>query len=345
MTDLHRWFFASWLIFYLSMCKCDILVQHFEGERATLPCKYDSRYHGKLHICWMKGEIPNMGCGDEIIASDGDKVIRKRSNRYQLTGDIQQGDVSLTISNIQKKDSGKYGCRIHVPGWFNDETYNVNLIVKDTPTPTTQETMSVPSITSERLTTVFTSDMTEAPVSTTPEPVAVTTIPGSITTFPGSITTIPGSITTFPGSVTTIPGSISTESQSTHTVTDIDTTKESSTIFGSSESSTTGLWPSNTTHDNVVDYHEQSLVVNKKSVNTSAIIVPVLLSLLVVIVIAVILTWKQKRKRRAVAEIAQNSENAVIYNNSGSTVGLYSREMAVNNIYQIEPETEYEQWH
>lgn len=79
----------------------------------------------------MKGEIPNMGCGDEIIASDGDKVVRRTSHRYQLTGDIPHGDVSLTISNIQKKDSGKYGCRIHVPGWFNDETYNVNLIVKD----------------------------------------------------------------------------------------------------------------------------------------------------------------------------------------------------------------------
>ncbi|XP_056588109.1 hepatitis A virus cellular receptor 1 isoform X1 [Triplophysa dalaica] len=352
MTDLHRWIFASWLIFYLSMCKCDVLVQYFEGERATLPCKYDSRYHGKCHICWMKGDIPKMGCGDEIIASDGYKVVRRTSHRYQLTGDIPHGDVSLTISNIQKKDSGKYGCRIHVPGWFNDETYNVNLIVKDAPTPTTQETVSVPSITSERQTTVFTSDMTEATVSTTPEPVAVTTIPGSVTTFPGAITTIPGAITTIPGaittipgSITTIPGSITTESKSTHTATDIHTTKESSTIFGSSESSTTALWPSNTTHDNVVDYHEQSLVVNKKSVNTSAIIVPVLLLLLGVIVIAVILTWKQKRKSRAVAEIAQNSENAVIYNNSGSTVGLYSREMAVNNIYQIEPETEYEQWH
>ncbi|KAI7796350.1 putative hepatitis A virus cellular receptor 1-like protein, partial [Triplophysa rosa] len=316
-TDLHRWFFASWLIFYLSMCKCDVLVQHFEGESATLPCKYDSQYHGKCHMCWMKGEIPIMGCGDEIIASDGDKVVRRKSDRYQLTGDIQHGDVSLAISNIQKKDSGKYGCRIHVPGLFNDETYYINLIVKDAPTPTTQETASVPSITSERQTTAFTSDMTEAPISTTPEPVAVTTIPGSITT----------------------------KSQSTNTATDIDTTKESSTIFSSSESSTTGLWPSNTTHDNVIDYHEQSLVVKKESVNTSAIIVPVLLLLLAVIVIAVLLTWKQKRKSRAVAEIAQNSENSVIYNNSGSSIGLYSREMAVDNIYQIEPETEYEQWH
>jgi len=41
----------------------------------------------------------------------------------------------------------------------------------------------------------------------------------------------------------------------------------------------------------------------------------------------------------------QNSENSVIYSNSGSTVGLYNREMATENIYQIQSENEYEQWH
>ncbi len=72
-----------------------------------------------------------MGCGNEIIGSDGDKVVRKISPRYQLAGEIQHGDVSLTILNIIKTDSGKYGCRIHVPGLFNDEMYYVHLIVND----------------------------------------------------------------------------------------------------------------------------------------------------------------------------------------------------------------------
>lgn len=72
-----------------------------------------------------------MGCGDEIIGSDGDKVVRKISTRYLLEGAISHGDVSLTILNIKKKDSGKYGCRIHVPGWFNDKMYYVHLIVDD----------------------------------------------------------------------------------------------------------------------------------------------------------------------------------------------------------------------
>lgn len=72
-----------------------------------------------------------MGCGDEIIGSDGDKVVRRISTRYLLLGEISHGDVSLTILNIKKEDSGKYGCRIHVPGWFNDKMYYVHLIVDD----------------------------------------------------------------------------------------------------------------------------------------------------------------------------------------------------------------------
>ncbi|XP_016336559.1 T-cell immunoglobulin and mucin domain-containing protein 4-like [Sinocyclocheilus anshuiensis] len=226
MTDFHSWFFASWILCYLTISKCSNgIVQSFEGESVILPRKYDSKYHGKCPICWMIGDIPNMGCGNEIIGSDGDKVVRKKSYRYQLEGEIRHGDVSLTILNIQKTDSGKYGCRIHVPGLFNDEMYYVHLIVND------------------------------------------------------------------------------------------------ETSF---------------------DHRESSSVENKDSVNASAVIVPVLLLLLALIVIAVILILKHKKKTRAAVDITQNSENSVIYSNSGSSVGLYNREMAVENIYQIQPENEYE---
>ncbi|XP_056118022.1 hepatitis A virus cellular receptor 1 isoform X5 [Rhinichthys klamathensis goyatoka] len=262
MTDLHSWFFTSWIICYLTICKCsDVIVQSFEGESVTLPCKYDSRYHGKCEICWIRGDIPTMGCGDEIIGSDGDKVVRRISKRYQLDGEISHGDVSLTILNIKKKDSGKYGCRIHVPGWFNDKMYYVHLIVDD-------------------------------------------------------------------------------ETNKTH---------ETSSFVSSSnapESSTSGLWNSSTTYaETSVKYPNSSSVEHKESVNKSAVIVPVLLLLLALIVIAGILLWKQKKKTRAALDITQNSENSVIYSNSGSSVGLYNREMATENIYQIQTENEYEQWH
>ncbi|XP_016095831.1 T-cell immunoglobulin and mucin domain-containing protein 4-like isoform X2 [Sinocyclocheilus grahami] len=290
MTDFHSWFFASWILCYLTISKCsDGIVQGFEGESVILPCKYDSKYHGKCPICWMIGDIPNMGCGNEIIGSDGDKVVRKKSYRYQLGGEIRHGDVSLTILNIKKTDSGKYGCRIHVPGLFNDEMYYVHLIVNDAIIPTTWETTSMSSSTSEHETTgVFSTAITEV---------------------------------------------------------ETNTTQESSSIVSSTnapESSTIGFWLTGTTYETSFDHHESSSVENKDSVNASAVIVPVLLLLLALIVIAVILILKHKKKTRAAVDIAQNSENSVIYSNSGSSVGLYNREMAVENIYQIQPENEYE---
>ncbi|XP_067279997.1 hepatitis A virus cellular receptor 1 isoform X4 [Pseudorasbora parva] len=293
MTDLHNWFFACWILCYLTICKCsDVIVQSFEGESVTLPCKYDSKYHGKCEICWIRGVIPNMGCGDEIIGSDGDKVVRKKSNRYQMVGEIPHGDVSLTIRNIEKKDSGKYGCRIHVPGWFNDEMYYVHLIVDDALIPTTWETTSLSSSTSENeITGVFTTAMTEGR----------------------------------------------------------NKTQENTSFVSSSnapESSTIGLWTSNTTYAGTsIKYPDSHNVENKDSVNATAVIVPVLLLLLALIVITGLLMWTQKKKTRAALDITQNSDNSVIYSNSGSSVGLYNREMAVENIYQLQTENEYEQWH
>ncbi|XDV38941.1 hypothetical protein PO909_008255 [Leuciscus waleckii] len=289
MTELHSWFFTSWIICYLTICKCsDVIVQSFEGERVVLPCKYDSKYHGKCEICWIRGDIPTMGCGDEIIGSDGDKVVRKISSRYLLEGKISHGDVSLTILNIEKRDSGKYGCRIHVPGWFNDEMYYVYLIVDDAPGPTTQEPL-----------------------------------------------------------VTTSSGLITPESHTTETSGDRNKTQETSSFVSSSnapESSTTGLWNSSTTSaETSVKYPNSSSVEHKESVNASAVIVPILLLLLALVVIAGFLLWKQKKKTRAALTL--NSENSVIYSNTGSTVGLYNREMATENIYQIQAENEYEQWH
>ncbi|XP_067232131.1 hepatitis A virus cellular receptor 1 isoform X4 [Chanodichthys erythropterus] len=291
MTDLHSWFFTAWILCFLTICKCsEVIVQSFEGESVTLPCKYDSKYHGKCEICWVRGDIPKMGCGDEIIGTNGDKVVRRKSRKYQMVGEIQHGDVSLTILNIGKTDSGKYGCRIHVPGLFNDEMYYVHLIVEDAPGPTT------------------------------PEPL-----------------------------VTSSSGLITPESQTTETSGETNKIQENSSFVSSSnapESSTVGLRTSNITYaETRVEDPELSPVENKESVNASAVIVPVIFLLLALIVIVGILIWKQKKKTRAALDIAQNSVNSVIYSNSGSTVGLYNREMAVENVYQIQTENDYEQWH
>ncbi|KAM9451714.1 hepatitis A virus cellular receptor 1-like isoform 2-T2 [Clarias gariepinus] len=111
-------------------------VKVFSGQNVTLPCKYNLSYHGKCEICWMRGDIPYSGCGDEIIASDGDVVVRQASQRYQLNGELHRGDASLTILSTTPEDSGKYGCLVQVPGLFNDEKIIVNLIIMKEPLQT-----------------------------------------------------------------------------------------------------------------------------------------------------------------------------------------------------------------
>ncbi|KAK7922847.1 hypothetical protein WMY93_009749 [Mugilogobius chulae] len=48
-------------------------------------------------------------------------------------GALDDGDVSLTIVNTQQADAGVYGCRVQIPGMFNDLKVNINLILEKAP--------------------------------------------------------------------------------------------------------------------------------------------------------------------------------------------------------------------
>lgn len=106
-------------------------IWRFEGQDVTIPCRYNSHYHGTCDVCWMRGSIPRSGCGNQIIYASGKNVLMRGNRRYQLNGNLQKGDASLTILNARISDSGKYGCRIHVPGWFNDIKVEVYLIIME----------------------------------------------------------------------------------------------------------------------------------------------------------------------------------------------------------------------
>ncbi|XP_077388240.1 protein sidekick-2-like [Festucalex cinctus] len=99
------------------------------GTDVTLTCKYDARYYGKLSVCWGRGPIPSRGCSNEVIQTDGTSVISRRSERYLLMGNIAEGDVTLTIRQVAESDSGVYGCRVEIPGWFNDRKHQITLTV------------------------------------------------------------------------------------------------------------------------------------------------------------------------------------------------------------------------
>uniref|UniRef100_A0A672ZFF9 Ig-like domain-containing protein n=1 Tax=Sphaeramia orbicularis TaxID=375764 RepID=A0A672ZFF9_9TELE len=118
----------SWV---LGVSECSVQIVGFRGQSVTLPCSYDIYHHGALSVCWGRGDLPNSGCNRQIIALDG-QTVRKNtrlSSRYQLLGPLDQGDVSLTILNLKDEDAGRYGCRVEVTGWFNDEKYHIDLVI------------------------------------------------------------------------------------------------------------------------------------------------------------------------------------------------------------------------
>uniref|UniRef100_A0A3Q2Y5B6 Ig-like domain-containing protein n=1 Tax=Hippocampus comes TaxID=109280 RepID=A0A3Q2Y5B6_HIPCM len=98
------------------------------GHNVTMPCAYSAQAHGLL-MCWGRGSLPSRGCANEVIKTDGTSVTSRSSERYLLMGNIVEGDVSLTIRQVVESDSGVYGCRVEIPGWFNDRKHQMSLMV------------------------------------------------------------------------------------------------------------------------------------------------------------------------------------------------------------------------
>ncbi|XP_073505422.1 hepatitis A virus cellular receptor 1 homolog [Phyllobates terribilis] len=102
--------------------------------RLTLPCTSTDA------ICWERGGCSFFECDNAIIRTDGQKVTWWKSERYQLLGNISQGNVSLTITGVTKQDEGTYYCCMN--SFFNGH-YTVE--VKITADPEVREFPTVKS--------------------------------------------------------------------------------------------------------------------------------------------------------------------------------------------------------
>ncbi|RVE63363.1 hypothetical protein OJAV_G00135510 [Oryzias javanicus] len=120
------------LLALLTVSECDRKITGRRGLNITLPCNYDIKTNGPTEVCWGRGHLPYRGCSNQLLATDGHKVIEKTSvsSRYQLQGRLDEGDVSLTIMNATEEDDGVYGCKVQIKGLFNDEKHHVQLTVK-----------------------------------------------------------------------------------------------------------------------------------------------------------------------------------------------------------------------
>ncbi|KAG2455544.1 TIMD4 protein, partial [Polypterus senegalus] len=109
----------------------EVAVTATAGHNVTLPCRYLSFRFGVNSSCWGCGECPLTGqCGSNEIYKWDDQVLRI-SEKYQLTGDIQRGDLSLTVVNVTMEDSGPYCCLIEILGPFNEVKNSIRLTVTE----------------------------------------------------------------------------------------------------------------------------------------------------------------------------------------------------------------------
>ncbi|CAJ0959128.1 unnamed protein product [Ranitomeya imitator] len=112
------------------------IVKGSVNDVLNLPCKYT--FEGNAYaMCWGREDCPNSGCNNEVIKTDGQNVILRKSDRYQLLGDVARGDVSLTIIGVIKEDEGTYCCHVEIPGPNNGQKNNLEVKIQGVASTTT----------------------------------------------------------------------------------------------------------------------------------------------------------------------------------------------------------------
>ncbi|XP_005376638.2 PREDICTED: hepatitis A virus cellular receptor 1 [Chinchilla lanigera] len=185
------------------------------GQSVTLPCTY-SVSRGAHYMCWGRGPCPPSKCSRTLVNTNGYQVTYQKDRRYQLSGKISQGDVSLTIQNVNTRDSGQYCCRIEVPGWFNDIKKTISLQVMPAPATTT-EVPTTPRVSTAPPTPAQTQTTETAPATTTEVPTTprVSTAPPTPAQTQTSETAMTTRLLTTPQVSTAPPISVDTWSPKT----------------------------------------------------------------------------------------------------------------------------------
>ncbi|KAF6083293.1 T cell immunoglobulin and mucin domain containing 4 [Phyllostomus discolor] len=156
----------------LTPAAAETVVTAFLGQPATLPCYHQSWSVNSNSMCWGKGPCPNSRCTEELLHTDGSRVLSRKSTKYDIRGYIPGGDISLTIFNTRESDSAVYCCRIEVPGWFNDIKKNIRLQVQKAPMTTRRPTTRRPTTTT---TTTTTTTIAMTTTTVTPPTTVLTT--------------------------------------------------------------------------------------------------------------------------------------------------------------------------
>ncbi|XP_014803195.1 PREDICTED: hepatitis A virus cellular receptor 1 homolog isoform X2 [Calidris pugnax] len=143
---MSSYFCMNWILLVLSTGSTvsEQLVKGKVGQDITVPCFYSVQNRRDItSMCWGRDKCPNSKCSRTIIWTDGWKVTEQSNSRYTLKGNLQRGDVSLTIMNAVEADSGTYCCRVEISGWFNDQLRNYNVVVEKAPGSTNESSFTI----------------------------------------------------------------------------------------------------------------------------------------------------------------------------------------------------------
>ncbi|XP_072332133.1 uncharacterized protein [Scyliorhinus torazame] len=99
-----------------------------KGKSAVLPCWYhnDATYLENLSVSWYREDLTEK----LPIVRDNTTVSGKYSGRVFLTGQLSNGDASMTILNVTESDDGTYFCTVTLANGTTLNGDGTHLIVK-----------------------------------------------------------------------------------------------------------------------------------------------------------------------------------------------------------------------
>lgn len=118
------------------VCRVLSVFRPLQNQQAGMGTTWLAQLHSPSFtpLCRSVGgraKVPTSKCSSTILSSVDGAVLYTQSPRYRLLGSVGEGDVSLTILNAQWSDNGEYGCRVEIPGWFNDHKVNIQLVTEE----------------------------------------------------------------------------------------------------------------------------------------------------------------------------------------------------------------------
>ncbi|XP_056331973.1 V-set and Ig domain-containing protein [Danio aesculapii] len=104
------------------LMKAPAEVRGIEGYPVVLPCSFTHPHHthpSSMHVSWTLGHGRAATLLFRCSSLNNSQLCQSKPNqdqRYRLEGNHRNHDISLRVNSLTLKDSGRYYCRVELPG-------------------------------------------------------------------------------------------------------------------------------------------------------------------------------------------------------------------------------------